>query len=157
LKTGFQKTPVLSSAMCVTPSVSSQSDNASRSAVIVVKVRTCLRTRPSSSVIRTHTTTVRLWTSSPQHRAYTTCIASLPRCHRPAEWWAAMGAWERQLSSTCSPPRGRRQSGILDAPGSACLSGSRHRTVVDLDARPTTGSVPPIFINGYVLTDIVLA
>src|SRR6266511_3787331 len=51
--TGRQYTPVDSSATCVTPKPFSQSPSANRSAVIVLNVRTCRSTWPSSSVIRT--------------------------------------------------------------------------------------------------------
>src|SRR4051812_41486052 len=64
--------------MCVTPNWSSQSDSASRSRVIVPNVRIVRSTRPSDDVTSTQATTVFLWTSSPQHRSCSTCIADLP-------------------------------------------------------------------------------
>jgi hypothetical protein len=53
-------------ATWVQPRPVSQSSKASRSSVIVLKVRVAFRTRPSSAVVSTHATTNFLWMSSPQ-------------------------------------------------------------------------------------------
>jgi hypothetical protein len=60
LNTGFQYTPVDSSATCVTCWLSNQSARANNSAVIVEKVRTSRWAAPLGCVIRTQATTVRL-------------------------------------------------------------------------------------------------
>src|SRR5918911_3612341 len=77
--TGFQYGPVLSMAAWVTPSAASQSDSASRSAVMVPKVRTVRRACPFSPDTITQATTLFLWMSSPQQRGYTMSIVDVLR------------------------------------------------------------------------------
>jgi hypothetical protein len=72
---GFQYTPVDSIARTPTARPRSQSERASNSAVIVPHVCTSRSPVPSGCVTRTQATTVRLCTSNPQQRSYTTCIA----------------------------------------------------------------------------------
>src|SRR3954466_11649386 len=61
-------------ATWVTPSAASQSASASRSAVIVPKVRTVLRAGSFIPDTITQATTLFLWMSSPQQRGYTMSI-----------------------------------------------------------------------------------
>jgi len=67
-QTGFHNTPVDSIAMCVTCSARSQSESASRSSVIVPKVRTSSCGLPCPSVTRTQAITESLCTSNPATR-----------------------------------------------------------------------------------------
>ena len=65
-QTGFQYTPVDSSATWEHPCPASQSDNASTSLVVVPKVLTA-RTTFFLTALRTQATTVFWWTSRPAH------------------------------------------------------------------------------------------
>jgi len=93
--------------------------------VLVAKVRTCLVTCPSGEVSKTHATTVFLWTSNPQQRSKRTCIASLVLSTGVGESNKWCGIQHK------FPVRARseewQQSSLLDAPGSASTSGSRHQ------------------------------
>jgi hypothetical protein len=77
LYSGFQYTPVDSIATCVQPAATSQSTNASRSAVIVPNVRISLRgVAPAPGTIK-QATIVFLCTSTPQQRVCTTSMSRL--------------------------------------------------------------------------------
>jgi hypothetical protein len=65
LKTGFQYEPVDSIATMATPWTASQSERASKSAVMVAKVPIDFETLPAGSTLRTQAATARLWTSKP--------------------------------------------------------------------------------------------
>jgi hypothetical protein len=77
LCTGFQYEPVLSMATWVTASSASQPTRASSSRVVVPKVRTARSACAPGPGMSRHATTVRLWTSSPAQRGWTTCMARL--------------------------------------------------------------------------------
>jgi len=136
LYTGRQYTPVDSMAMCVTPQPPSQSASASRSAVIVPQVLTRRRTVPSGSVSSTHATTLRLWTSIPQHRGWTTCL--VPSSSRRGRRGGGYG----QRSPTCSSPRGWRHSALLDAPRPASSPRADAPAHSGLRASATAASLP---------------
>ena len=73
---GFHYTPVDSMAACVQPAALNHSRRISKSAVIVVKVRTVLVDCPRGPGVSRHATIVFLCTSSPAQRAYSTSIVS---------------------------------------------------------------------------------
>jgi hypothetical protein len=75
-QTGFPYDPVLSIAPWLTPRSASQSANRSRSSAIVPNVRSSWRAAPPSPGVNAHAATTLLCTSSPQHRAWTTCIVA---------------------------------------------------------------------------------
>src|SRR6266704_3803281 len=83
----FQYTPVLSSATCVTPCAVNQSANASKSAVMVLKVRISLCGCLPAPGTTTQATTVSLCTSSPQQRSYTTSMDQTLL----SDWWPSRG------------------------------------------------------------------
>src|SRR3954452_18783266 len=87
------------------------------SSVVVPKVRVCC-----STPLRTHATTVRLCTSSPQQRSYTTSIAHLRQT--ALGWRAASGL---QTFSRVLPPRWGNSVWCLSAADSVFFSGSRHQ------------------------------
>src|SRR5579864_2073830 len=72
--TGFQYTPVDSSATCVTPHARSQSARLSSSTVNVPKRRFSFRTAPLASAHNTQAVMLFLWTSNPQQQGYKTSI-----------------------------------------------------------------------------------
>lgn len=65
LKTGFQYSPVLSMATCVHLASNNQSESASKSRVMVLKLRTSCCQPPCGVGVIRQATTVFLWTSNP--------------------------------------------------------------------------------------------
>src|SRR5262245_27781712 len=81
----------------------SQSDRASRSAVMVENVRTCSTGLPGRSQQRTQTTTLSLWTSMPAQRGYRVSMGGSGTGRAPED------IGEQTLCSACSPlGRGRQ-------------------------------------------------
>ena len=99
-----QYTPVLSSAAWVTPRDANHAASRSRSSVIVPNVRTSFSTPPPGPGTIRQATTLRLWTSNPQHRSSTTCIGPL------RVGWRSGGVPPSLRSLLCVLPRRERQS-----------------------------------------------
>src|SRR5262249_12551568 len=110
--------PVLSIATCSTRCRLSQSLSASRSAVMAPKLCTSRCTVPSGSLSSTQATTVLWCTSSPQQRAYTTCMACPPSQRaqhaQRVKRGKGRGVTNEHVSSACSAPRvGRGDNDLL--------------------------------------------
>src|SRR6266566_979518 len=105
-------------ATCVHPHASSQAESASKSTVIVPKVRISWLQPPCPSGVNTQATTVFLWTSKPAHRSYMMCITtSVGRRH------GGHGHLKRQILTCVLKGNSWR---CLQVSGSDCWSGSGH-------------------------------
>src|SRR5436305_9602381 len=104
-------------AAWVTPRSASQSDRASRSAVMVEKVRTSSDGLPGRSQQRTQTTTLLLWTSIPAQRGYRVSTA-VSRWTSPPE-----DSGEQPVCSACSPLGRGRQFRVRGAVQTRLLGG----------------------------------
>ena len=100
---GCQYTPVLSIATWVQPAAASQSAKASRSSVIVPKVRTAWRGRRPGRGVTRQATTVFLCTSSPQHRSYSASMAP------PSEWQPDGAPTMYRFCCACFPAGSHRR------------------------------------------------
>src|SRR6266498_4180590 len=117
-QTGFQYWPVASITTWVTPSASSQSASAARSALKVANVRTSWRRRPPApgAGVRTQATTSRLATSNPAQRSTSRSTRPPPTVAR-----TACRAWQgRPINEAVR--RARSNS-------SRCREGPRHQSV----------------------------
>ena len=132
-------------ATWVQPRPASQSSRASRSSVIVLKVRVAFCTRPSSAVVRTQATTNFLWISSPQQHGYMTCMT------RTSSTTGGPGARQRgvreqEILSCVLPTGGATNGGAWGHPGPTTVRLAA-RISTDLWCRRRPASIA-IFMTG---------
>src|SRR6266545_7299330 len=128
LYSGFQYTPVASSAMCVTSASVSHAASASSAPSIVLNVRVSRCTDPPGPGRSTHATTVFLCTSSPAQRSCTTSMRPPPT--------AALGR-------VAAPTTFTILSCGLEAPGTGTDRGARPVSESGSGHQQSTASLSP--------------